>query len=126
MSSQCPIELGQVAYLDFTPPRCRRHRARRADTAMNRWSNVGSISAADLFPHLKVTTAKGDESHLIDERELLLLAMRTKATDDNKIEAVQNEIVEIVRAWHRGQLVPRSEAPLLSKIYDRSFEGPTR
>jgi hypothetical protein len=66
-----------------------------------------------------VTTADGDESRLISEREMLRLAMRTEVTDDNKIEAVQNEIIEIVSAWNRGELLPRSDAPLLSKIYER-------
>ncbi len=63
----------------------------------------------------------GDESRLINEREILLLAMRTEATDGNKIEAVQNEIIEIVSAWNRGELLPRSDAPLLSQIYERGF-----
>jgi hypothetical protein len=91
-----------------------------ANAAANRWSNVGSVSVADLLPHLTVTTAEGDESRLIDEGEMLRLAMRTDA-NEGKIAAVQNEIVEIVRAWHRGELLPRSDAPLLSQIYEKGF-----
>lgn len=94
-----------------------------ANAAATRWGSAGSpISAADLIPHMTVRTAEGEESRLINERDMLRLAMQTAATDDNKIEAVQNEIIEIVSAWHRGELLPRSEAPLLSKIYERSFE----
>jgi hypothetical protein len=85
-----------------------------------RWGG-NPIPAAELLPHVTVTTADGDESRLISEREMLLLAMRTEATDGNKIEAVQNEIIEIVSAWNRGELLPRSDAPLLSKIYERGF-----
>ena len=85
-----------------------------------RWAG-DPISAVDLMPFLKVTTAKGEESRLINERDMLLLAMRTEATDDNKIEAVQNEIIAIVSAWNRGELLPRSDAPLLSQIYERGF-----
>jgi hypothetical protein len=90
------------------------------NAATTRWGG-DPIPAAELLPHVTVTTADGDEGRLINEREMLLLAMRTEATDDNKIEAVQNEIIEIVRAWHRGELLPRSDAPLLSQIYERGF-----
>jgi hypothetical protein len=96
--------------------------------ALMAWTNAVTtrwggdpIPAAELLPHVTVTTADGDESRLISEREMLLLAMRTETTDDNKIEAVQNEIIEIVRAWNRGELLPRADAPRLSKIYAKEF-----
>jgi hypothetical protein len=91
-----------------------------ANAATTRWGG-DPMPAAELLPHVSVTTADGDESRMIDEREMLLLAMRTEPTDGNKIAAVQNEIVETVRAWHRGELLPRSDAPLLSQIYAKGF-----
>jgi hypothetical protein len=96
--------------------------------ALMAWTNAVTtrwggdpMPAAELLPFVSVTTADGDESRMIDEREMLLLAKRTEPTDGNKIAAVQNEIVEIVRAWHRGELLPRSDAPLLSQIYAKGF-----
>jgi hypothetical protein len=58
---------------------------------------------------------------IINEVQMLLLAMKT---DTGPAQQIRNEIVEIVSAWHRGELLPKSEAPILAKLYGRSFTLP--
>ena len=56
--------------------------------------------------------------YLINEAQALLLAMKT---DTDAAQRVRGEIIEIVRAWHREQLLPKAETPMLRQLYGRAF-----
>lgn len=57
---------------------------------------------------------------LIDEAQMLRLCMRSDPKEGKQVAAVQREIIEIVKAWHRGKLLPKWETPLLSALYDKA------
>jgi hypothetical protein len=60
--------------------------------------------------------------YLINEAQMLLLAMKA---DTEKAKQARSEIIEVVKAWHRGRLLPRSETPVLAQLYGRALpEGP--
>jgi hypothetical protein len=59
-----------------------------------------------------------DNPPLIHEAQMLLLAMKA---DTDAAKCVRSEIIEIVRAWHRGQLLPKAETPMLCKLYGTEF-----
>jgi hypothetical protein len=42
-------------------------------------------------------------------------------TDTDAAQRVRGEIIEIVRAWHRGRLLPKAETPMLRQLYGRAF-----
>jgi hypothetical protein len=81
-----------------------------AHVALNRWSPGQTIAAPDLTPFLRSET-------IISEHEILWLAMRWEG---NKANMTKSEMIAIVTAWYRGKLLPRSETPILSKIYERA------
>ena len=56
---------------------------------------------------------------IINEAGMLKLAM-TADTEPGK--RVRDEIIAIVKAWRRGRLLPRSEAPMLQRMYGIGFE----
>jgi hypothetical protein len=58
--------------------------------------------------------------YLIDEIQMLRLAMKTN-TDAG--QRVRGEIIEVVRAWQRGQLLPKTETPMLRQLYGRALGG---
>jgi hypothetical protein len=65
-----------------------------------------------------VTQFPGRErGYLINEAQMLLLCMKLDPKEAGKAEAVRDEIIAIVKAWARGKLLPRSAAPVLSRIY---------
>jgi hypothetical protein len=49
------------------------------------------------------------------ETHVLSLGM---IADGKKADAIRGEIIEIVKAWQRGRLAPRSVAPLLLGLYE--------
>jgi hypothetical protein len=63
--------------------------------------------------------------HLLNEAQTLLLCMRA---DTAKAEKARAEIIEIIKAWRRGELLPEHEAPLLMRIYGSAYwsKGPRR
>jgi hypothetical protein len=61
---------------------------------------------------------------IIDERQMLLLCMITPPQESKKVRAAREEIIEVVRAWHRGELLPREQAPILSQLYAAAHWGP--
>jgi hypothetical protein len=52
--------------------------------------------------------------YLINEAGMLLLAMKADTAPGKRI---RGEIIEIVKAWQRGQMLPRVQTPMLRKIY---------
>ena len=51
---------------------------------------------------------------IISEAGMLILAMTTETEPGKQMRA---EIVEIIKAWKRGRLLPTTEAPMLQKLY---------
>ena len=56
--------------------------------------------------------------YLINEAQMLVLAMKA---DAEAAQRVRGEIIEVVRAWHRGRLLPKAETPMLLQLYGRSI-----
>jgi hypothetical protein len=50
----------------------------------------------------------------LNEAQAILLGMRA---DTAKAQEMRSEIIEIVKAWHRGELLPASAAPVVMQIY---------
>jgi hypothetical protein len=60
---------------------------------------------------------------LISEAQMLRLCMRTDPKEGKQVDAVQREIIEIVKAWHRGKLLPKWEVPKLQELC-KEFDTP--
>jgi len=56
----------------------------------------------------------------ITEARMLLLTMKAET---KPAAAARDEMVKIVEAWKRGRLLPKSEAPMLHKLYG-TFDPP--
>ena len=56
-----------------------------------------------------------DPEYYINEAQTLLICM---LADTDKAKVVRGEIIEIVNAWWRGKLAPRSAAPRLLSILE--------
>jgi hypothetical protein len=100
-----------------------------AHAAANRWSPGQNIDVPDLSPFLinvsAGQTAKerpADETGeiLISEQAMLSLPMRFDGDKGNEAKA---EMIEIVKAWYRGELLPQQKAPLITKLYGTAFKG---
>jgi hypothetical protein len=61
-----------------------------------------------------------DIEYLINEAQTLFLCMKA---DTNVAKDIQAEMVEIVKAWQRGKLLPRHKAPTLMRIYTRAVDS---
>jgi hypothetical protein len=55
-----------------------------------------------------------ETEYLINEGQMLLLAMKAET---EPAKAARAEMIEIVKAWRRGRLLPGTEAPTLQKLY---------
>lgn len=55
------------------------------------------------------------EYHL-NEAQALLLCMLADSKEAKQADAVRGEIIAVVKAWRRGKLLPRWEAPALSSV----------
>jgi hypothetical protein len=53
--------------------------------------------------------------YLLNESQAILLGMRA---DTEKAKEMRSEIIEIVRAWHRGKLLSPIDAPVLMSVYN--------
>jgi hypothetical protein len=61
------------------------------------------------------------ERQIINEIQTLTLCM---TADTKPGKQARREIARIVMAWYRGKLLPRSEAPLLMRVYEKAHYGP--
>lgn len=62
-----------------------------------------------------------ETGYLINEAQMLLLAMRA---DTDAAQRTRAEIIDIVKAWKRGRLLPKAEAPMLQRLYG-PFDPPS-
>jgi hypothetical protein len=60
-----------------------------------------------------------EPEYMFNEAQMLrlLLCMLADENEAKGAEAVQDEIINIVLEWRRGRLLPKSETPLLMKLY---------
>jgi hypothetical protein len=59
------------------------------------------------------------DAYLLNESQMLLLCMKADAKEAARADDFRAEIIEVVRAWARGSLLPEHKAPLLSALYSR-------
>jgi hypothetical protein len=69
--------------------------------------------------------ATTETEDMLKEAQMLLLCMRANAKD-KQAEAARAEIINIVKAWRRGQLLSKSEAPILMGLYAEARFGRPR
>jgi hypothetical protein len=50
----------------------------------------------------------------LNESQTILLGM---LADTETAKEMRSEIIEIVKAWHRGRLLPAIDAPVLMSVY---------
>jgi hypothetical protein len=55
-------------------------------------------------------------SYLLNESQALVLCMLADGKDGVRAEDIRAEMVEIIRAWRRGHLLPKHKAPLLCSM----------
>jgi hypothetical protein len=67
------------------------------------------------------TDDSAERSYLLTLQGVVFLAM---VSDGNVANQAKVEIAEIVRAWWHGRIVPRREAPTLTRIFDLGEELP--
>jgi len=64
-----------------------------------------------------------ETEYLICEAQMLLLAMKTET---KPARAARDEMIEIVKAWKRGRLLPKSQTPMLQRLYGKFDPSPLR
>jgi hypothetical protein len=62
--------------------------------------------------------------YLLNERQMLLLCMRGDAKEAARADDTRAEMVEVIRAWRRGELLPKHKTPLLNALYAKAKPGP--
>ena len=55
-----------------------------------------------------------ETEYFINEAQMLLLTMKA---DTKPAEDARGKMIEIVKAWRCGRLLPRAEAPMLQRLY---------
>src|SRR5262249_58480759 len=86
--------------------RARRRRKSRGDAA------VSDDRPSDWF---RPTTIDGEPAYLVTREGIVFFSVKS----DGKVATqAQAEIAQIVAAWWRGKIFPRSAAPTMSKIFD--------
>ena len=58
-----------------------------------------------------------ERGYSLNEQQALLVCMLANADEAPKAPKVRAEIVEIICAWQRGRLLPRSAAPNLLALF---------
>lgn len=64
-----------------------------------------------------------ERGYELNEAQVLLLCMLADAKEAAQAATVRHEIIEIVKAWRRGELAPRSVAPVLLSIFEDFEDG---
>jgi hypothetical protein len=62
-------------------------------------------------------------TYLLNEAQALLVTMHD---DSETAKRVRGEMIAIIKAWHRGRLLPRAQTPMLNKLYDKTFDRDDR
>jgi len=64
-----------------------------------------------------------ETEYLINEAQMLLLTMKADTEAGQRARA---EIIAVVKAWKRGRLLPKAEAPMLQTLYGPFDPPPLR
>jgi hypothetical protein len=59
-----------------------------------------------------------EKEYYLNEAQALLLVMLADKADSQKAGAMRKEMINILMAWRRGKLAPRSAAPDLTALLD--------
>jgi hypothetical protein len=59
-----------------------------------------------------------EKEYCLNERQALLVVMLADEAEAEKAAAMRAEMINILVAWRRGKLAPRSEAPELIALFD--------
>jgi hypothetical protein len=85
-------------------------RSREKFCSTLRMSNRGRAAKGEAM----IERVKDDNvAYLLNEPQALLLCMLADEKEALRAGDIRAEMVEIIRAWHRGYLMPKHEAPLL-------------
>jgi hypothetical protein len=88
-------------------------------------SNGGSRGKTSNDANTKGKDGMTDNvEYLLNERQALLLAMRADVKEAQRAADIRAEMIEIIKAWHRGNLLPKHKAPLLNALYAKAFTLP--
>jgi hypothetical protein len=53
----------------------------------------------------------------LNEAQMLCLTMLAPEQEAENAAAARSEMIEIIKAWRRGRLLPGSETPILNGLY---------
>jgi hypothetical protein len=62
-----------------------------------------------------------EKEYYLNEAQSLLLVMMADKAESQKAATLRAEMVNILKAWRRGVLAPRSAAPELTAMLDEAF-----